>query len=55
MKVYALEDKLKQTLQEGKDLVEVVVKQETKGKRLNVFANIIDGENLSEKVDDGAS
>ena len=61
MKVYALEDTLKKTLNEGKDLVEVVAKSETKGRRLNVFSKIIADtqliteDNLSAKEDDGES
>jgi hypothetical protein len=57
--LYALEDTLKKTLNEGKDLVEVVAKSETKSKRLNVFATIIDEtapikeDNHSAKEDDG--
>lgn len=59
MKVYALEDTLKKTLKEGKDLIEVVAKSEAKSKRLNVFANIIDDSqpkkenNLPSKDEDG--
>ena len=59
MQVYALEDTLKKTLNEGKDLGEVVAKSETKTRRLNVFAKIIEDTqlmkegNLSAKEDDG--